>query len=214
MTKQILITPRRLRTAERGLAAADPLLAALIARHGRCLLAPEPDRSPYEALATAVMYQQLAGKAAETIHRRFLALFPEHVFPPPAAVLAASDEQLRSAGLSRQKQAYLRDLAAKALEGVVPMASGELEHLSSDAIVARLAAVRGVGRWTVEMFLIFTLGRIDVLPLDDYGICTGYARAYGQERLPSASELRAAGQRWAPWRSVATWYLWRAADAP
>jgi len=213
VSKPILITPRRLRAAERGLAAADPVLASLIARHGRCLLAPETGRSPYEALATAVMYQQLAGKAAETIHRRFLALFPAYSFPPPEAVLGASDEQLRAAGLSRQKQGYLRDLAAKALDGVVPTESGALEHLTDDAIVARLTAVRGVGRWTVEMFLIFTLGRLDVLPLDDYGIRAGYARAHGLERLPTAAELRTAGQAWAPWRSVASWYCWRAADA-
>ncbi|WP_374512519.1 DNA-3-methyladenine glycosylase [Niveibacterium sp.] len=212
MTKPLLITPRRLRAAERGLAAADLAFATLIERHGRCMLAPEPTRSPYEALATAVMYQQLAGKAAETIHRRFLALFPEYTFPPPEALLAASDEQLRAAGLSRQKQGYLRDLATKALEGVVPTVRGELDDLTSDAIVARLTAVRGVGRWTVEMFLIFTQGRIDVLPLDDYGIRAGYARAYDLDRLPTTAELRVVGQAWAPWRSVASWYLWRAAD--
>lgn len=213
MSRALLITPRRLRAAERGLAAADPVLAALISRHGRCTLVPAPDRSPYEALATAVMYQQLAGKAAETIHRRFLALFPEHTFPPPQVLLDATDERLRSAGLSRQKQGYLRDLASKALSGVVPTASGELEHLSDDAIVTRLTAVRGVGRWTVEMFLIFTLGRIDVLPLDDYGIRAGYARAHGLEALPGSAALCAAAQAWALWRSVASWYFWRAADA-
>ncbi|GAA5178458.1 DNA-3-methyladenine glycosylase [Niveibacterium umoris] len=206
-------TVRRLRAAERGLAAADPALGLLIARHGHCGIVPQPDRSPYAALVTAVMYQQLAGKAAETIHRRFLALFPGHDFPSPAQLLAASDEHLRSAGLSRQKQGYLRDIAAKAHEGLIPVASGELDHLDDEAIIARLTAARGVGRWTVEMFLIFTLGRLDVLPVDDYGVRAGYARAHGLDAMPTSRELREIGAAWAPWRSVASWYLWQAADA-
>lgn len=202
---------RRLRAAERGLAAADPVMAGLIARHGHCDIQPQPERSPYAALVTAVMYQQLAGKAAETIHRRFLALFPEHEFPPPQALLAADDALLRTAGLSRQKQGYLKDIAAKASEGVIPVAAGALDRMDDEEIIARLSAARGVGRWTVEMFLIFTLGRLDVLPIDDYGVRAGYARAYACE-APAPRALRELGNAWSPWRSVASWYLWRAAD--
>lgn len=204
-------TPRRLRTAERELARRDPVMAQLIARHGRCALAPRLARSPYEALVTAVLYQQLAGKAAETILRRLLALFPDQPFPSPDALIAVEADALRSAGVSRQKQSYLRDIAIKARDGVIPAAPGALDRLSDDAIVARLTQARGVGRWTVEMFLIFTLGRLDVLPRDDYGIRAGYAAAYGTP-MPAPGQLHAAGTAWAPYRSVAAWYLWRTAD--
>jgi DNA-3-methyladenine glycosylase II len=196
----------------RALARADPLMRRLIRRHGCCALAPDWRRTPYEALVRAVIHQQLAGAAARTIHGRFLALFPGVRFPAPASVLAATDEALRSAGLSRQKAAYIRDIAARAASGEVPLRRGALSKLSDDEIVARLTEARGVGRWTVEMLLMFTLGRLDVLPVDDYGVRSGYAKAAGVERI-APEALREIGLRWAPYRSIAAWYCWRAADA-
>ena len=197
--------------AERRLAAGSALMRRLIDAHGPCTLAPEWRRSPYEALVRAVAYQQLHGKAAETILKRFIALFPECRFPTPAVVLAASEERLRSAGLSRQKIAAIRDIAQKAGEGIVPMRRAELKDSADADIVRRLIQVRGVGQWTVEMLLIFTLGRLDVLPVDDFGVRSGFDKA-GRRRSPvTPAQLREIGGKWAPYRSVAAWYLWRAA---
>ncbi len=199
--------------AERHLSAGSALMRRLIAAHGPCALAPEWRRSPYEALVRAVAHQQLNGRAAQTILGRFIALFPETPFPMPEDVLAASEDDLRSAGLSRQKAAAIRDIALKASQGVVPMKRSEISRSSDDDIIRRLIQVRGVGQWTVEMLLIFTLGRLDVLPVDDFGVRSGFTKA---SRLPlpvTPRELREAGSKWAPYRSVAAWYLWRAANA-
>jgi len=191
---------------------ADRVLARVIRRIGPCPLAPRRGVPPYHALVKAVTYQQLNGTAAQTIFRRFLALFPGTKFPPPEHVVAASHEQLRSAGLSRAKAAAIQDIAAKTIAGVVPTRRA-IEKLSDAEIVERLTTIRGVGPWTVEMLLMFTLGRPDVLPATDYGVRSGFALVYGLKELPSPREVLAHGERWRPYRSVASWYFWRALDA-
>lgn len=201
-----------LRAAERDLSRADPLMRRLVRRHGPCRLVPERRRSPYEALVRAVVHQQLHGAAAGRILGRFVEAFPDAGFPGPHAVLAAGEEPLRAAGLSRQKTAAIRDIAAQAVSGVVPVRRGVIARAADEAIVERLTRVRGVGRWTVEMLLIFTLGRLDVLPVDDYGVRKGFSRAAGRDGLVTPRELREIGAAWAPWRSVAAWYCWRAAE--
>ena len=155
------------------------------------------------------MFQQLSGKAAQTIHGRVLALFADKDHPEPSDILGASDELLRGAGLSRQKIAALRDISQKRLDGVIPEARA-LSKLGDDEIIERLTAARGVGRWTVEMYLMFTLGRPDVLPIDDLGVRKGAEKLYGRSFTPK--ELAAYGERWTPYRSAAAWHLWRIAD--
>ncbi len=168
-------------------------------------------RSPFHSLMRAITYQQLSGKAAATIHGRVVALFPDETEPHPAALLELPERALRGAGLSRNKLLALRDLAAKTLDGTVPDSKG-LRRMPDAEVIERLTAVRGVGRWTVEMLLIFTLGRPDVLPVTDLGVRKGFQHAYGMKRLPAYSTLERAGRNWAPYRSIAAWYLWRAAD--
>jgi DNA-3-methyladenine glycosylase II len=191
-----------------------PIFAALIVRHGRFSVKPQA-RSPYEALVRSIAHQQLHGRAAEAILRRFVALFetmdPAANFPEPAHVLAAEEAALRGCGFSGSKIAAIRDICAKTLDGTVPnrRAAG---RLSDGALIERLTTIRGVGRWTVEMVLISTLGRPDVLPVDDFGVREGYRILYGLEAQPKPRELATIGEAWAPWRSVAAWYLWRAAD--
>ena len=186
-------------------------MAAAITRVGRCCLEFTPTRSPFHSLMRAITYQQLSGKAAATIHGRVVALFPEGSGPHPELLLELPETALRGAGLSRNKLLALKDLAAKSLDGTVPETRG-LDALTDDEIIERLTQVRGVGRWTVEMFLIFTLGRPDVLPVTDLGIRRGFQRAYGMQRLPAYSTVERAGRAWSPYRSVASWYLWRMAD--
>ena len=198
--------------AAAALARADPLMRRLVARHGPCTLAPQWRRSPWEALVRAVMHQQVHGRAAEAILGRFMALCPGPAFPTPEAVLALDEDTLRGAGLSRAKAGYVRAIAEAAVAGVVPRRRAELADLDDEAVIARLTTVRGVGRWTVEMLLIFTLGRLDVLPVDDFGVRAGFVRSSRGRTEVKPSELRAIGERWAPWRSVAAWYLWRATD--
>jgi DNA-3-methyladenine glycosylase II len=193
------------------LSRTDPLMRRLIRRHGACGLEPRWRRSPYQALVHAIIHQQLAGAAARTIHDRFVAAFRGGGFPAPEAVLAASDEALRAVGLSRQKASYIRDIAARTLDGTLPRTRAALARLSDEEIVATLTQTRGVGRWTAEMLLVFTLGRLDVLPVDDYGVRAGYARASGRDAV-APRELAEIGARWAPYRSIAAWYFWRAAD--
>lgn len=205
--------PAALAAAERRLAAADPLLGDLIARHGPCSLAPDWTCSPYQALVRAVVYQQLHGKAAAAILQRMIALFPGTAFPNPHDLLAVSDDCLRSAGLSRQKIAALRDIARKSLDGIVPLDRAGLADAGDEELIRRLTQVRGVGRWTVEMLLIFTLGRLDVLPVNDYGVRNGYRKATRQDSPISSRELRERGTVWAPYRSVAAWYFWRETGA-
>ncbi|HEX2668759.1 MAG TPA: DNA-3-methyladenine glycosylase 2 family protein [Gammaproteobacteria bacterium] len=186
-------------------------MAAVIAGIGPCRLEFMPLRSPFHSLMRAITYQQLSGKAAATILGRVVALFPPELGPHPEALLALPEASLRGAGLSRNKLLALKDLAAKALDGTVPDSKG-LKRMPDAEIIERLTQVRGVGRWTVEMLLIFTLGRPDVLPVTDLGVRKGFQRAYGMKRLPAYSTLERAGRAWAPYRSIASWYLWRVTD--
>ena len=195
----------------RHLSRTDPMMRRLIRRHGTCELKPRWRRTPYQALVQAIIHQQLAGAAARTIHDRFVAAFRCRGFPAPEAVLGASDETLRAVGLSRQKASYIRDIAARTVDGSLPRTRGPLARLADEEIIATLTQARGVGRWTAEMLLMFTFGRLDVLPVDDYGVRMGYARASGEDAV-APRELSAIGARWAPYRSIASWYFWRAAD--
>ena len=190
---------------------ADKSLARIIKLSGSCELKPRRGVQPWQALVRSVAYQQLNGRAAETIFNRFLALFPKTKFPTPQQIVDAGDETLRSAGLSRAKAAAIKDIAAKTLAGVVPDRRA-IAKLSDAEIIERLTTIRGVGPWTVEMLLMFTLGRPDVLPVTDYGVRSGFAQIHGLKELPSPKELLAYGERWRPHRSAAAWYLWRAAD--
>jgi DNA-3-methyladenine glycosylase II len=189
----------------------DKMLARLIRKVGPCMLRPKRGRPPFQALVRSVAFQQLNGTAAETIFGRLLALFPGKRFPAPEDLLATPDDQLRNAGLSRNKTAAVKDIAAKTLEGVVPD-SRVIRKMSDEEILERLTNVRGVGPWTVEMLLIFTLGREDVLPATDFGVRKGFALTYGLKELPAPKELLAHAEIWRPHRTTASWYLWRAAD--
>jgi DNA-3-methyladenine glycosylase II len=197
--------------ALRHLRRDDPVMAQLIRRAGPFTPSPERGRSPYESLLRSVAHQQLTAKAANTILGRFCALYGGTSYPLPDQLVATPDEQLRAAGFSRAKAASLKDIAAKTIDGTIPERRA-LVRLSDEAIIERLTEARGVGRWTVEMLLMFTLGRPDVLPVDDYGIQNGYRLAYGKRRLPKPRVLATLGQRWAPYRTTAAWYLWRAVD--
>jgi DNA-3-methyladenine glycosylase II len=184
----------------------------LIRAAGPCTLKPEPGRPPFQSLVQAVAHQQLNGTAADTILARFKKLFPRRRFPRPADLAAVTDEQIRACGFSFAKIRALRDLAEKTLSGVVPP-SRQIVKLSDAEIIERLTQVRGVGRWTVEMLLIFQLGRKDVLPAGDFGVRTGFRRAYKKRALPKPKDLLKFGERWRPHATTAAWYLWRAADA-
>jgi len=194
------------------LCRSDKILARLIKKVGPCTMRLRR-RTPFAALVSAVTYQQLNGTAAETILKRFLALYPAKRFPTPEDVLATRDEFMRAAGLSRAKTAAIKDIAAKTVEGIVP-SSRIIVKLSNEEIIERLTSVRGVGPWTVEMLLMFTLGRLDVLPSTDYGVRKGFAITFGWKDLPTPKELLAYGERWRPHRSTAAWYLWRALELP
>ena len=197
--------------AIRHLSKADPILGQLIRQVGKCTLEPERDRSPFQSLVRAVAHQQLNGIAAETILRRFLGLFPGKPFPAPEDLLTVTDQQIRDSGFSRAKVAAIRDIAEKTLSGVVPN-SRAIARMQDDSIVERLTECRGVGRWTVEMLLIFKLGRPDVLPSDDFGVRHGFKLTYGHPEMPRPKELLAHGECWRPYRTTASWYLWRAVD--
>ena len=200
--------PRR---ALRHLRRSDPLLAEVIAQVGPYRPSMRAMKSPFDSLLRAITYQQLSGKAAATIHGRVVALFPEESGPRPELLLELPHRSLRGAGLSRNKLLALRDLAARTLDGTVPDHRG-LARMTDEEIIERLTQVRGVGRWTVEMLLIFSLGRPDVLPVTDLGVRKGFRHAYGMKSQPAYSTVERAGRRWAPYRSVAAWYLWQAAD--
>jgi len=166
---------------------------------------------PFQSLVHAVIHQQLSGKAAGTILRRFLELFGGDGFPAPAAVLRVPPEKLRSAGLSKPKVSYVHGIAQEALGGLIPSLA-ECDKLTDAEIVDRLTRIKGIGRWTAEMLLIFNLGRPDVLPVHDLGVRKGFQFAYRKRRLPEPESLARHGLRWAPYRTTAAWYLWRAAD--
>lgn len=193
------------------LSQSDKVMARLIKRIGPCGWKPNKRRSPFHALVRSVTYQQLNGTAAATIFGRVKALYPGKEFPSPEDLLATPDELLRGAGLSRNKIAAIKDIAAKTVAGVVPD-SRAIARMDNDAIISRLTTIRGVGPWTVEMLLIFKLGRTDVLPATDFGVRKGFALTYKLDELPSAAQLLAHGERWRPYRSFAAWYLWRACD--
>jgi 3-methyladenine DNA glycosylase/8-oxoguanine DNA glycosylase len=197
-------------TAIKQLRASDETLAGVIDRIGPFRLQLIGASSTFGTLSQSIIYQQLNGRAAATIFARFCALFPG-TDPTAEQVLAISEDELRGAGLSRSKLLSLRDLAGKTVSGEIP-ALAEIRHMEDEAIIERLTSVRGIGRWTVEMLLIFRLGRPDVLPADDYGIRKGFARAYAQGELPARKDVEAYGARWKPYRTVASWYLWRVAE--
>ena len=197
--------------ALRFLRRSDPVMAQLIRQAGPFSVNPERGVGPYEALVQAVAHQQLTGKAAKTILGRFYALYGADCCPEPARLVETSDEALRGCGFSRAKAASLKDIAARTLDGTIPPRRA-LARMKNETIIERLVEARGVGRWTVEMFLMFTLGRPDVLPVDDYGIRLGYKIAYGKRTLPKPKSLAKFGERWAPYRTTASWYLWRAVD--
>ncbi|MGD0445990.1 MAG: DNA-3-methyladenine glycosylase 2 family protein [Edaphobacter sp.] len=214
----------------RELAAADPKLGKLIERAGPFTMRIADSQSPFEALVESIVYQQLHGKAAATIHRRLLESFYPLTIEGRTStqakhfaaqqLLDAPNDQLRAAGLSKNKSLALRDLAAKTLDGTVP----DLKHIrrmSDEAIIEHLTQVRGIGRWTTEMFLIFRLGRPNVLPVDDYGVRKGFALTFGKLKptdkvtpmdLPKPDVMHRRAKKWQPWCSVASWYLWRACD--
>jgi DNA-3-methyladenine glycosylase II len=208
----------------RQLAAADPKLGRLIARCPPGQLQLAGTQSPFQALAESIIYQQLHGKAAATIHRRMLESFHPLCgvgnHPTPQHILDCPNTQLRTVGLSANKQLALRDLAAKTLDGTVPTLAAA-RRMSNDALIERLTRVRGIGRWTVEMFLIFRLGRPDVLPVDDFGVRKGFALTFlglkptqklTPDLLPKPAVMIKRAAKWAPWFTVASWYLWRACD--
>lgn len=182
--------------------------AALIESAGPCTIISNEDREPHEALMRAIAYQQLAVRAADTIVGRMLALYPEVHFPSPAQLLATDDATLRACGFSFRKIATLKTIAEAALAGVVPTRA-EAETMSDDELIDRLVSLKGIGRWTVEMFLMFTLGRRDVLPVDDFGVREGYRLLKSLDAQPTPKALREIGLSWAPYRTVASWYLWR-----
>jgi DNA-3-methyladenine glycosylase II len=206
------------------LSAADPKLGRLIERAGPYTLRVSSGLSPFEALVESIIYQQLHGKAAATIHKRMLESFHPvcgiGVHPSAQHLLDCPNEQLRAAGLSKNKMLALRDLAAKTLDGTVPTLA-RIRRMSDEEIIEHLTQVRGIGRWTVEMLLMFRLGRPDVFPVSDYGVRKGFALTFlglkptakvVPSDLPSAEVMHRRGKKWAPWRTIASWYMWRACD--
>jgi DNA-3-methyladenine glycosylase II len=193
------------------LSRIDPVLAGVIKAAGPYKMKPDLSCAPFYALARAITFQQLNGIAAGTIFKRFITACGSEPFPAPKTVLAMPERELRAAGLSFAKIAAIRDLAAKTLEGIVPDRR-TLTRLGSEEIIERLTQVRGIGRWTVEMMLIFHFGRPDILPVDDFGVRAGFRFAYGLRKMPAPKALAAYGERWAPHRSAAAWYMWRAVE--
>ena len=194
--------------ARRLLLRRDPVLAALIRKHGACGLAAAQRADHFSALLRAITGQQLSTKAAATIYARLIALMPGGV--TPTALAALTDEQMHGVGMSRQKIAYFRDLADKATSGALPLDA--LDALSDEDVIAALTQVKGIGRWSAEMFLMFRLHRPDVLPVDDLGIVNAVKNVYGLRKRPTADRIRRIGEAWRPYRSVASWYLWRSLD--
>ena len=189
----------------------DPVLASVIDRVGPCRLELRREGTHFDALVRSIVYQQLSGTAAATILARVHALYGDRS-PTPAELLATPDETLRAAGLSRQKLSYLKDLAAKVDTGIVPLGAETIDHLPDEEIVERLVQVKGIGRWTVHMFLIFRLGRPDVLPELDLGIQNAIRRAYRLRKQPGPKDVLRIGKKWTPHASVASWYLWRSLE--
>jgi DNA-3-methyladenine glycosylase II len=198
-----------LAAATRYLSERDECLKQLITETAPFQMNQDPLQSPYEALLEAIAYQSISGKAAATIYGRIKALSATGRAPTPQEMLKLRKSVLRKAGLSGAKVLAMKDLAQKTIDGVVPTLE-QAEKLSDEELVERLVSVRGIGAWTVEMFLIFRLGRPDVLPIHDLGVQKGWAIAYGKKHMPKPKELLAFGERWRPYRTVASWYMWRA----
>lgn len=203
------MTPQDYQRAQRLLSRRDPVLCALIKRHGACGLAAAQRADHFSALTRAVVGQQLSTKAATTIYSRLLSLMPEQR-PEAAPIVALTDDQLRAVGISRQKAAYLRDLAGKVLSGALDLDA--LDAMTDEEVITALSQVKGIGRWSAEMFLIFRLHRPDVLPVGDLGIVNAVHRVYRLRKRPTADRIRRLGEAWRPYRSVASWYLWRSLD--
>jgi DNA-3-methyladenine glycosylase II len=208
---EILQPPFDHREAIAFLSKADHRLARLIERSIEFRLEIEQAQTPYEALLEAVTYQSISGKAAATIFGRIKALGANGRCPTPEEILRLRKQTLRKAGLSRAKIAAVKDLARKTIEGIVPTLE-EAQKMSDQELVDRLISVRGIGAWTVEMFLIFRLGRPDVLPIHDYGLKKGFTLTYRRKTIPKPHELAKFGERWRPYRTVASWYMWRAVE--
>jgi DNA-3-methyladenine glycosylase II len=194
--------------ARRALMRRDPVIAALIRQHGECRLASAARTDPFHALLQAIIAQQLSSKAAKTIEGRFSSIFDGD--PTPAAVAAVSDDRLRAVGISPQKLRYIRDLCVRILDGSLKLET--LAALPDDEVIVALTSVKGIGRWTAEMFLMFRLHRPDVLPVGDLGIVKAVQRAYKLRSVPSPERLARIGETWRPYRSVACWYLWASLD--
>jgi DNA-3-methyladenine glycosylase II len=202
------VTPDDYVRARRLLLRRDPILAVLIRKHGPCGLAAAQRADHFTALVRAITGQQLSTKAAATIFARLAALMPSGV--TPQAFSAITDAQLRAVGMSRQKTSYFRDLSHKVLSGALPLAT--LDAMSDEEVIAALTQVKGIGRWSAEMFLMFRLHRPDVLPVDDLGIVNAVRNVYRLRKPPTADRIRQIGEAWRPYRSVASWYLWRSLD--
>jgi DNA-3-methyladenine glycosylase II len=200
------ITPEELARARRVLMRRDPVLGAIIKRHGQCGLCGARDRDIYSGLIQSIISQQLSTRAAATIYGRFRALLPGSGGPTPHAVLPLSEETLRGVGLSRQKISYLRDLSQKMLEG--SLQTDSLSSLGDEEVIDALTQIKGVGRWTAHMILIFRLLRPDILPVGDLGIVRAIQNAYGLRKPPDARRMMKIAEPWRPYRSVASWYLW------
>ncbi|HYW32173.1 MAG TPA: DNA-3-methyladenine glycosylase [Gemmatimonas sp.] len=206
------MSTRNIRSAVATVAAADPRMAEAIAQVGPCTLLPRREGTHFDHLARAIVYQQLSGKAAGTIHGRFVAACGEGpgVPPTPHSVLAHDEVTLRTCGLSAAKTAAIRDLAQHTVDGRLPLEF--VEQMDDEAIIDALVAVRGIGRWTAQMFLMFRLGRPDVLPVLDLGVRKGAQRIYRMRSLPEADRLEKVARTWRPWASVGSWYCWRVLD--
>ena len=209
MTTKPSTLPFDLIAAQQSLAACDPRLKALIDEMIPFEIDISEAQSPYEALLESIAYQSISGKAAATIYGRVKALGSNGRAPTPQKMLRLPPRKLRKAGLSGAKVLAMKDLAKKTVDGIVPTLE-QAQQMSDEELVERLVSVRGIGTWTVEMFLIFRLGRPDVLPIDDLGVKKGWSVAYGKKHMPRPAELLAFGERWRPYRTVASWYMWRA----
>lgn len=202
------LSPQAYRQAAAFLSNLDADWARHVAATGPCRHEAKPAREPYEALVRAIAYQQLHAKAGDAILARLLALTPDCAFPSPEQVLATDPVLQRACGFSATKLATIRGIAQATVDNIVPTRAEAL-HLSDDVLIERLVSLKGVGRWTVEMFLIYTLKRSDILPVDDFGVREGYRRLKGLEKAPTPRQMREIGLGWSPHRTVAAWYLWR-----
>jgi DNA-3-methyladenine glycosylase II len=210
--RPVRFTPETCQAATRVLARRDPALGRLIKAHGPCALGERVRRDAFTALVRAIIFQQLATRAAETIHDRVMAAMGSTRCPPPATWLATPESALRAAGLSGQKTRYILDLCRHVTDGTLD--TRRLPRLPDEEVIAALTRVKGIGRWTADMFLMFHLQRPDVLPLGDLGVVTGFARVYGGGTTLSPDQMAAHAETWRPYRSIGSWYMWRALEAP